>query len=64
MTQTSYIRYFETSLANFEVISEIHCGPKSRIRMRPSKQGDAIRIEGPLSEKERIDAIVAKYDEA
>lgn len=61
MSQTKYVRYIETSEANFHALQETYRGTEMVIR--ETKQGDAIRIEGPLNRKKEIDDLVEKYDE-
>ena len=60
MTQTKYVRYIETSEANFHALQEMYRG--TEMVVRETKQRDAVRIEGPVSRKPEIDAIVEKYD--
>jgi len=57
---TNYVRYIETSEANFHALIEMYRG--TEVVIRATKQGDAVRIEGPLTRKPEIDGLVEKYD--
>lgn len=55
-----YIRFFEPSMSDYLFISEAYLDTK--IRMQPDRKGQGVRIEGPLSEKARIDRLIELYD--